>query len=264
MSHSIVNEARTISASQRQEQLQLLVRQWQRVTVGQICEYFGVSEATARRDLNVLAEKGEIRRFHGGGTAIFRAPPEPPIMERSAEQIGFKQRIGRAAAGLVSNGETVLLGSGTTVLEVALNLTKLSDLTVITNSVLVVNALSDAAGITLIGLGGMFRRSEKSFIGDMTIQMLSELRADKVFMGVRALDPDVGLTNDYVPETTTARALLSAGNEVIVTADHTKCGRVATAFVAPTTAMTTLVTNSEIAPDYIKAFRANGVRVVTA
>lgn len=259
-----MNDGQKLSSRQRQEQLLLLTRQWQRITVEQICEHFGVSEATARRDLNVLADKGDIRRFHGGGSAIFRAPPEPSILERSAEQIGYKQRIGRAAAAMVSGGETILLGSGTTVLEVARNLKDAPDLTVITNSILVVNVLSDAPGISLIGLGGIFRRSEQSFIGDMTIQLLAELRADKVFMGIRALDPEAGLTNDYVPETATARALLNAGRDLIITADHTKCGLTSTAFVAPTTAITTLVTNTEISSDYINAFKAKGVQVVTA
>jgi DeoR/GlpR family transcriptional regulator of sugar metabolism len=252
-----------LSNSERQEQLRLLIMQRQRINVAQICDHFGVSEATARRDLNALAQSGAIRRFHGGGADIFRAPPEPPILERSSEQLGIKQRIGQLAASLVSNGETIFLGSGTTILEVARNLQE-HTLTVITNSILVVNVLNDAPGISLIGVGGIFRRTEQSFIGDIAIQGLAELRADKVFMGVRALDPDEGLTNDFVPETGTARAILNIGREVIIVADHTKCGRISTAYVAPSTAMNTLVTNREISPEYVVAFTAKGIRVLVA
>lgn len=259
----LMNVESNLSNQERQERLRLLIKQQQRINVAQICELFGVSEATARRDLNVLAQNGAIRRFHGGGADIFRAPPEPPITERSVEQLSIKQRIGVLAASLVNEGETVILGSGTTVLEVARNLQN-HTLTVITNSMLVINMLNEAPGITLIGLGGVFRRTEQSFIGDITIQGLAELRADKVFMGVRALDPDAGLTNDHVPETGTARAILNAGREVIIVADHTKCGRISTAYVAPSNVMGTLVTNQEISSEYVKAFTAKGARVLTA
>src|SRR5205085_854636 len=102
------------------------------------------------------------------------------------------------------------LGSGTTVLEVARNLNNCERLTVITNSLPVMNMLSDKPGVNLIGLGGVFRPEELSFIGHITIQALAELRVDKVVMGIRAMDSDEGLTNDYVPETMTARAILEA------------------------------------------------------
>jgi len=103
-----------------------------------------------------------------------------------------------------------------------------------------------------------------SFIGHITIQALAELRADKVIMGIRALDPDEGLTNDYVPETTTARAILAAGKEIIFVADHTKCGRVSVAFVAPISVVDILITDSEIAPELREDFAMKGIRILTA
>jgi len=253
-----------LSNHERQEQLLQLIEQQRRISVTQICQHFSISEATARRDLDTLVERGAIHRVHGGAIAVHLAPPEPPVVQRSSEQAELKQRIGQLAATLIHNHETIFLGSGTTALEVARNLNGYENLTVITNSLPVMDLLSDKPGIHLIGLGGVFRPGELSFIGHITIQALSELRADKVIMGIRALDPDEGLTNDYVPETTTARAILAAGKEIIFVADHTKCGRVSVAFVAPITVVDILITDSDIAPELYADFAMRGIRILTA
>jgi len=259
-----MNTLSALSSGERQEQIQRMLREQGRITIDQICEGFSVSEATARRDLIALAANGEIRRFHGGAVAIRRAPPEPPILLRAEDQAECKQRIGKLAAGLVTPGETIFLGSGTTVLEVARQLRGSEGITVITNSVLVVNTLSNSPDIMLIGLGGIFRRSEMAFIGHFAEEALRELRPDKVIMGIRGIDLIEGLTSNYLPETTTVRASIAAGKEVIVVADAVKCGRVSTSFVAPISVADTLITDDGISEELADAFAAQGVRVLTA
>jgi len=253
-----------ISNAERQDRLIHLIEQQGRIAVTQISDQFSVSPATARRDLEALAEQGRVQRVHGGAIALRQAPPEAPVLQRAAEYVEEKQRIGRRAAELVADGETVFLGSGTTVLEVARNLRQHRGLTVITNSLLVINALADLPDLTLVALGGLYRASEMSFIGHVAEQSLAEVRADKVIIGIRALDVEQGLTNAYLPETMTDRAILRIGREVIIAADHTKCGRLSTAFVAPLSAVHTLVTGTEAAPDFIAALAAKGLRVITA
>jgi DeoR/GlpR family transcriptional regulator of sugar metabolism len=116
----------------------------------------------------------------------------------------------------------------------------------------------------LIALGGMLRDSELSFIGHLTEQALSEVRADKVIIGIRAISLDQGLTNDHLPETQTDRAILSAGRDTIIAADHTKCGVISTAFLAPLTAMHTLVTDDKTDTEFIQALQAQGIEVLVA
>jgi DeoR/GlpR family transcriptional regulator of sugar metabolism len=256
--------SRPLSNVERQQQVLHYIEERQRVTVAGLCARFAVSVATARRDLEALEELGAIRRVHGGALAVRRAPPELPALERAREQAAEKDHIGAAAAALVGDGETVFVSSGTTTLEVARHLRDRSGLTVITNSLPVLNVLANASGVTLIGLGGMLRRSEMSLIGHVTELALAELRADKVIIGIRAIDIEQGLTNDYLPETMTDRAILRSGRAVIVTADHTKCGRVSAAFVAPVAAMHTLVTDAATPRAFIAAVEAQGVRVVVA
>ncbi len=251
-----------VSGTDRQLQIRQLLERQQRISVADICSTFDISEATARRDLETLANQGKLQRVHGGAIVIALAPPEQPILQRQNEQAEDKIRIGQAAAALVQTGETVFLGSGTTVLEAARALRGRSDLTVITNSLPVVNALAGAGEITVICLGGMLRTSEFSFIGHITEQALTEVRADKVFIGTRAISLEHGLTHEYLPETMTDRAILKAGTEIIVLADHTKFGRAATVLLAPLESIHTLVTDKQTPQDFIKAVQARGLRVV--
>lgn len=253
----------TLSSFERQRELTRLLERNGRLSVAQICEQFGISEATARRDLEALSEQGHIQRVHGGAILVRQAAPEEPILRRSHEQEYEKERIGRATAALIQDGETVFLGSGTTVLQVAQHLAT-RNITVITNSLPVINLMSGKENISLIALGGMLRDSELSFIGHITEQALSEVRADKVIIGIRAISLDHGLTNDYLPETLTDRAILNAGRETVIVADHTKCDVMATAFLAPLSAMQTLVTDGMSDPDFIESLRAQGVKVMVA
>ena len=190
-----------VPTPERQKQILSLLTRQQRLSVAEIVAQFAISEATARRDLESLASQGKAQRVHGGVIAVEQAPPELPILERESEQLDEKIRIARAASELVSDKETVFLGSGSTVLEVARHLRNRRNLTVITNSLPVLNMLVGINGITVISLGGMLRDSELSFIGHITEQALMEVRADKVIMGTRGVSLEHGLTNDYLQET---------------------------------------------------------------
>ncbi len=253
-----------LSSPERQNQILQLVAQNQRISVAEVCETFDISEATARRDLETLADQGKVQRVHGGAIALATPPPESPILQRKDEQAEVKTRIGQAAGALVSDGETVFLGSGTTVLEVARALRKIAKLTVITNSLPVVNVFAGLENINVICLGGMLRGSELSFIGHITEQALAEVRADKVFIGTRAISLEHGLTHEFLPETMTDRAILKAGQEIIVVADHTKFGRAATVLLAPLASIHTIVTDTDTPQDFLDAVKEHGIQVVTA
>jgi len=253
-----------IPTPERQKQILFLLARQGRLSVAEIVEQFSISEATARRDMESLASRGKAQRVHGGVIAVENAPPELPILEREREQTDEKTRIGRAAASLITDKETVFLGSGTTVLEVARNLRNHRNLTVITNSLPVLNLLSGLKEITVISLGGMLRESELSFIGHITEQALTEVRADKVIIGTRGLSLEHGLTNDYLQETLTDRAIMKIGSEVIIVADHTKVNRVATALLAPLDCMQVFVTDSKVDQKLIQALKKQGIQVIVA
>ncbi len=247
---------------ERQKQILSLLSRQKRLSVAEIVEQFSISEATARRDLETLASQGKAQRVHGGVIAVEQAPPELPILQREGEQADEKSLIGQAAAELIKDGETVFLGSGTTVLEAAKHLRERKNLTVVTNSLPVLNALAGSKSITVVSLGGQLRESELSFIGHITEQALAELRVDKVIMGARGVSLEHGLTNDYLPETQTDRAILKIGREVIIIADHSKVNRVSTALLAPLKTVHTFVTDSQADKKFLQTLKRMGIQVV--
>jgi DeoR/GlpR family transcriptional regulator of sugar metabolism len=254
----------SLSNAERLDRLLQFLENTNHVTVDLVRQEFKVSAATARRDLDLLNKQGLIQRVHGGAIALHKSPPESPVFLRMAVQADCKRRIGIAAASLVNPGETLFLGSGTTTLEVAKNIKSIAELTVITNSLLVVNELMGVKNLTLVDLGGIIRYSEYSMIGNLTEAALSGLFADKVIIGIRGIDLKQGLTNHYLPESVTDRQILQIGKKIIIVADHTKCGEVSTSRVAPISIVDTLVTDTETPRDFVQGFLEKGISVIQA
>ncbi|HLV37057.1 MAG TPA: DeoR/GlpR family DNA-binding transcription regulator [Spirillospora sp.] len=251
----------------KDERLRIIVnrvRENGRATVLELSQHFDVSDITIRRDLKELAEKGLVRREHGGAVYPVDMPEEPPVIQRMFQNRANKERIARAAAALIKDDETVFLGSGSTVTYVARHLTARQNLTVITNAVNIAHELASAEGITVVVLGGMLRASELSMVGHITEQALQEVRMDKVIIGVKALSTRSGITNDYLPEVMTDRKILEMGSELIVVTDYTKIGKVSSAYVAPANRITTLVTDRQAEPQILDELRAMGIHVIIA
>jgi DeoR/GlpR family transcriptional regulator of sugar metabolism len=196
--------------------------------------------------------------------AVDRAASYLPVIPRIVEHEDEKKRIGKAAAQLIQDGETVFIGSGTTTLEVARNLQDRSNLTVITNALNIASQLAHNQKIGLIVAGGLLRHSELSMIGHITEQALKELRADKVVMGIDAINIDGGLTNNHLPETLTDRAIIQLAPEVVLVADHSKFSKTAPALVAPITAISTLVTDNKAPAETMARIRQLGIKVIAA
>lgn len=234
------------------------------VTVGELAGRFQVAEMTIRRDLRELDRRGVVERTHGGAllARVHRPAGEPPILERMNDQPEAKRRIGQAAADLVRPGETIFIGSGTTALEVAAALADRDRLTVITNALTVVNALAASPEIQVVVIGGFLRRDELSFIGHMAEASLENLRADRVIIGIRGIDPEHGLTSDHLQELKTDQAILGISDDVTLVADATKFGRIATSRTAPVDALRRIVTVRESPAPIVGDLRARGIDVV--
>ncbi len=246
---------------QRQSDILRLIEERGQISVPEVSERFNVSEVTARRDLIEMAERGEIRRTHGG--ALRRsAPVEPPVLERAQEQREEKLRIGKAAAELVRDGETIFLGSGTTVLAMAKQMEPELHVTVVTNSLPVVNELARYPHVELIVIGGMLRKSELSMVGHTAEQALQVFHVDRLFMGVRSIDVQNGFTNEDFPDTVLDRTFFKISSQVIVLADHTKLGRTSLVHVAPLQAAATIITDSGASAEIIEQIQSAGPRVL--
>lgn len=249
---------------ERQERIAKLLDERGTLTIAEISDVFGVSEATVRRDLATLASQNLIRRVHGGAMRRHAvATSESPILQRQEENAEVKRRIGQAAAGLIENGETILLIGGSTGTAVAHELAGHRDLTVVTDSLMVANTLIHQSGHRLILIGGMVDSAELAVRGTLARLMLAELQVDKVVLGTKAISAQRGLSAESAEEAEILRAFLHAGNQVIVVTDSSKFRQNALVRVAPVDAIHTLVTDTNIPADALTALRDKGVFVVT-
>lgn len=249
--------------SARQTQIRRLVDEKGQISVTELNQILDVSEATIRRDLEQLSDQGWVMRAHGGAIRVEPAPVEPPIKQRITENPEEKARIGRLAAGLVREGNTIFLGSGSTVRAMVPHLRELNSLTVITNSLPVVNQMARSSA-ELIVIGGMFRSSEQSMVGHVAEQAIREFRADHVFMGIPSIDVEHGLTSDFLPEALTDRAILGIAPHCVIVSDFSKFDRVSSVFLAPVTSANTVVTDDKTPSASVSKFRDAGVEVLIA
>jgi DeoR/GlpR family transcriptional regulator of sugar metabolism len=234
-------------------------------TVAGLSRQLGVSQMTIRRDLQELDDHGFLRRTHGGALPPerHRGLIEPPVLERMQENAELKRLLGRAAADRILPGEAIFLGSGTTALAVAEALAERpKPLTVFTNALTIANALAAVREITLVVVGGFLRRSELSLVGHLAEAAVRDIRVDRVIMGMRGIDPEKGLTSDYIQELKTDQAILGMGGSVIIVADHSKFGHVATSRTAPVQAASLIITDDRAPRPLVEAIRARGVEVI--
>ncbi|HOB73921.1 MAG TPA: DeoR/GlpR family DNA-binding transcription regulator [Phycisphaerae bacterium] len=183
----------------------------------------GVSESTIRRDLSQMEEEGIVRRTHGGAVFISDRFSALNYDAREATAVAEKQAIGQAAAGLIQEGETILLDGGTTTFQVARQLLNRS-LQVVTNSLPIAHLLNSAPHIELIFVGGFIYPRTGVALGPLAVQALGSLHVSKAFMGVAGIAED-GLYNANVLMVETELQMMRCAEEVIVVADQSKFGR---------------------------------------
>lgn len=254
---------------ERRQQMVAFIEQNEGATVAELKRRFGVSDATVRRDLIQLSQQGYIERGHGGAVPRrFRRSqglPELPVLERAHLMVKEKRRIGQAAAGHVEDGDVILISGGSTTAEMVPYLGGRRGLTVVTNALNIASLLAPHQNIRTVITGGVVRHSELSMLGALTEDALRNLRVDKLFMGSPAIHVDYGLSADDMTEVQSDRNIMASAREVIVLADHTKFGNIATMRVAPIEQVRRLITDSGTPESTLAALRKEGIEVeVTA
>jgi DeoR/GlpR family transcriptional regulator of sugar metabolism len=253
---SITNESR------REKIRQYLLRN-RHAGVQDLSAHLNTSEATIRRDIQALLKEEGFKRIRGG-IGVDESRPELSVVQRGRLMADQKRAIGAKAASLVRDGEVIFLGSGSTTVEVAKCLAGHKDLTVITNSLPIVTTLIDNPRINLVVAGGALRRPELSLIGHIVEKSLSELRADKVIIGIQGLHPAQGLTNEFLPEAVLDRHLVHFAAQLIVVADSSKLGKIKASFVGDASDIDVLVTDTAADRQFLDQLDKQGVRIVLA
>jgi DeoR/GlpR family transcriptional regulator of sugar metabolism len=243
-----------------------LLEQDGRLTVGDLVERFGVSSVTVRTDLDALASTGALVRSHGGAVRRLDPVQDYPISFKDTIHHAEKVRIGRVAAQLIRPGQTAILDSGTTALQVArhLKLQGLKAVTVVTNALNIANELADAPDLSLIMIGGVLRQLSNSFVGPQAERMLAQFHADHCFLGVDGLDPEYGPTTPDLLEAQLNSLMIQVASEVTIVADSSKLGKRSLSAIGSISSIHRLITDDRVPAEMVEAFRAKGLEVIAA
>ena len=234
------------------------------VSVNDLSTMFQVSEVTIRNDLAKLEKKNLLIRARGGAMKINRASTDFELSDKQRIHYLEKQRIGKLAASLVNDGDTIIIDSGTTTMEVARNLAHVKDLTVITNALNIAIQLAKFKTINVIVPGGMVRNESQSLVGSHSTDNFRNLYCDKLFLGVDGFDTTYGLSTPNVEEAHLNQIMIEVSKQIITTADSSKFLRRSLAHICPVSKVNILVTDSGINKNLQLDLEQDGIKVMVA
>ncbi|MBP2326492.1 DeoR/GlpR family transcriptional regulator of sugar metabolism [Kibdelosporangium banguiense] len=224
-----------------------------------LAEQFGVSQATIRRDLVQLDKEGRLSRVHGG--AVSAADTDDPFAEVARVRVDEKDAIAEHGAGLIKDGEAVLLDIGTTALRLARKLHGRS-LTVITSNLAVYEELKNDNDIQIVLLGGILRRSYQSLVGFLTEDNLRQVHADRLFLGTSGIRAGGQIVDTTAVEVPLKRAMIAASDQVVLLADASKFPGTGMARVCDPGDIDVVITNAGADPVTCAALRQADVEVI--
>jgi len=234
------------------------------VSSKELIEELKVSRSTIHRYLSDLEQANELKCIRGGAVAITpKTSYESPFDVRKDMFLDEKQRIAAAAASLVQENETLILDSGTTVYELAKALVNTKNLYIATNDLQSAMALTANHDISLIVIGGTLRNSYYSLTGIFTESIITQIHADKLFLGVDAVDPEIGLMNFSVDEIKAKRLMIKASHQVIALCDHSKFESTAFANICSFSDIDMIITGKEADKNILKRLEDKGVKIMT-
>ncbi len=253
--------------NRRHEEILEVLQRKGYISLVELVDELGASTATVRRDLAFLEEHNLLVRTHGGAVTASRSTSlEPSLKVKRGRMPEAKRVIGKAAAELVSPGETLLLDAGSTTWEVANCLPRQFNLDIVSNDLLILLQLGDIPSYNVVDPGGVVRKSVFSLMGHQPEAFVSSLRVNWTFLGADAIDPVFGITNANIEEVPLKQAMIRAAMRVVVVADHTKFGRTAFTRVSSLRDVHLVITDDGLDPALASAIREAGVelRVVPA
>jgi len=233
-----------------------------RVVASELAAALGVSDDTVRRDLSDLAQAGVLQRVHGGALPTSPALPAYAARERQAPEA--KRAIARAAAALVRDGQVVFVDGGTTARLAAAQLPAELRATVVTHSPAVADVLMAHPNVELVLLGGRIFKPSRVAVGAATVDAVRMIRADIYLLGVNGLHAEAGISTFDLEEAQVKRAMIDSAAEVVALVSSEKLGTGARYVVAPTTALTHLVTERGAPDDLVAPFEWLGVKLIRA
>ncbi len=233
------------------------------VRIEVLAERYGISHMTVHRDLDELEARGLLRKSRGVATALSTALVESSDVYRSSRELPEKEAIAHAALEFIEPGQAIMLDDSTTTLHLVSHLHAKKPLTVITNTLTIMNELKATNGITLLGLGGQYYNWCSAYMGRMTTTAISALRADLLVMSTSAITDDIAF-HQTLETVDVKRAMFDAASTRILLADRTKFAKRALHAMLPLAEFDAIIVDYATDRDHVARLRRAGVNVVVA
>lgn len=258
---AMMKDAPISKGEHRRGQIMTYLKQQGRISIQELVEQFGISEATARRDLDLLERKNGLIRTIGG--AVFEGFPvmkETSFTERSQRLWSEKEAIAAKAMELINEGDIVALSGGTTNYLIARNLKARKGITVVTNAVNIAMELAESEHIQVVVTGGVMRNKSYELCGPLTEKLIEHLNIGKLFLGIDGLS-EQGISTFSELEAQTAQTLIRKSRQTIVVFDHTKVGKPSLFHISSLRELDACITNQALPEEYEEQLRQHGVQV---
>lgn len=246
-----LSEKNRISAVTRRNRITELLRENQEVSIPELARLFGASEMTIRRDLDLLAERGFVRRTHGGAAVAERMEFQFDFVERRTRNHKAKQAIAAEALKLIQPGRQIILDTGTTTLELACLLKDVEQLTVITPSLAVASVLQFSTGVQTILLGGVIRKGSPDLTGVVTEKVLDLFRVDIAFQGADGIGLNGEMFNSDMRIAQVDAKMRRRAEKTYILCDSSKIGKTDFASNGSLSEIDALITDNGIAKEHI-------------
>ena len=252
-------------AVERRNKIEEIIQKNKSVLVPELAKLFDVTTETIRGDLEKLEKQGILVRTYGGATLVEGTDSDMPVSDRDVINFEGKQRIGKRAAKIIKDGETIFLDASTSSLHIARNIKEKRSLTVITNSDRIINELSACENIRVISTGGLLFTRNMSYMGRVVEQTIREnYFANKVFFSCRGVTIARGFTEHNESEAEVKKAMIDCSESVFALCDHTKIGKIGVPVISDFRRIDTLITDTKMTDEWSKMLAENDINLIEA
>jgi len=234
------------------------------VWVSKLSTELGVTEETIRRDLEKLESQEVLVRTHGGAVPVSDGSYELSLEKRKQTNLAAKEKLAKAAAEHILPGDTIFLDSSTTTFYIAKEIKKLKNITVISNSLRVINELSNAESIKTIGVGGVVSNNQSlvGYLAENTIK--SNFYAMKFFFSSKGVSPEAGIMESNDMECAIKKQMIANATEKYYLCDASKIGRVGFYKLLPISDVDYFITEAELSDEYVNIFNEFDIKYIRA
>ncbi|MCE5174768.1 MAG: DeoR/GlpR family DNA-binding transcription regulator [Bacteroidales bacterium] len=249
-----------IFQEERLEKIMALLEKENRLVTNDLPAMFNTTSVTIRKDLIILEKRGLLKRTHGGAIKVNKLYPGLALTEKEKINLDEKLRIAKQASKLISEGDTIILDSGSTTSLLAKEIKHMHRLTVITNAINIANELLQS-DIEVILIGGSLLKETSTLVGPIADDSLRKLSAAKLFIGVDGIDFERGLTTPNIQEAKTSRVMMEISSEIILVVDSSKFGRRSLGVISQVKDIDIIITTKKLSDTEQKRFSNDGIDV---